>query len=193
MIRIRTVTIRSVLALLLVSAFAATGCDKGSNPEKTGDKKSEEKKSEDKKSGDKADEKTAEKPAPKAELVEVDLSPWGPAWKGYVAMAPAGTKVTFDDPSRHLEISESDYVSVSEAPGFADAVKGLSKDPDNKNIVNVSPTEVTYERNPPLGKQWCFDTLLTVGKDKWSCAAESFTSAEVSKQMLETCKSIKKK
>jgi len=181
---------RSVLTLLLVSVLA-TGCDKPSGAaEKSDDKKSEAKKSDDK--SEKA-EKT-EKAAPKAAaLVEIDLSAWGPAWKGYVAMAPAGSKVSFDDPSRQLSIDESDYLKVSEAPGFADAVASLDKDKDNSKIVKVSPTEVTYERNPPMGKQWCFDTMFMLGKEKWSCAAETTTSAEASKQMLAICKSIKKK
>jgi hypothetical protein len=181
---------RSHLALLLVSVLAS-GCDKPSaaaSSEKTDDKKSEPKKSDDK------TEKTTEKAAPKAEpLVEIDLSTWGPAWKGYVAMAPAGAKVSFDDPSRQMQVTESDYLKVSEAPGFADAVAGLDKDKDNSKIVKVSPSEVTYERNPPMGKQWCFDTMFVLGKEKWSCAAETTTSAEASKQMLAICKSIKKK
>lgn len=130
---------------------------------------------------------------PAGALEEIDLSAWGPAWKGYVAMAPASAKVTADGSSRYLNISEADYLKVTEAPFFEDAVAGLPKDPDNKNIVKASPTEVTYERNPPAGKQWSFNTLVMLGKDKWSCTAETFTSAEVSKQLLRICKSIKKK
>jgi hypothetical protein len=42
-----------------------------------------------------------------AALKEIDLSVWGPAWKGYVAMAPASTKVTTDGSSRHMTISEA--------------------------------------------------------------------------------------
>jgi hypothetical protein len=72
-------------------------------------------------------------------------------------------------------------------------VAGLDKDKDNKNIVKVSATEVTYERAPPLGKEWCFDTLFLKEKDKWSCSAETFTSAEMAKQLRDICKSIKKK
>jgi hypothetical protein len=128
-----------------------------------------------------------------APLKEVDLSAWGKQWKGYVAMAPASAKVTFDDPSRQLHLSDEDYINVSEAPFFQDGIAGLSKDADNKNIVKVSATEVTYERNPPLGKQWCFDSLVKTGKAKWSCAAQSFTSAETAKRLLEICRSIKKR
>lgn len=126
-------------------------------------------------------------------LVEVDLSKWGPAFAGYIAMAPKGTVVEFDDPSRQLKISDDDYLKVSEAPFFEDAIAGLEKDPDLKNIVKVSATEATYERTPPLGKMWCFDTLVTTGKDKWSCSAESLTGADAAKSMLAICKSIKKK
>ncbi len=177
--------------LCLLPTLVPAGWDKSSCSEKSDDKKSE-KKSE--KSEDKSEKAEKAEKAPKAAaLVEIDLSAWGPAFKGWVAMAPAGAKVTFDDPSRQIQVTEEDYLKVSEAPGFADSVASLDKDKDNSNIKKVSATEVTYERNPPMGKQWCFDTMFTVGKDKWSCAAETTTSAEASKQMLAICKSIKKK
>ena len=179
---------RSLLPLLLVSLLGA-GCDKASGASaKTDDKKADRPKSE-----NTAEESPAKASPKAAPLVEIDLSAWGPAWKGYVAMAPATAKVSFDDPSRQMQVTDSDYLKVSEAPGFSDAVAGLGKDPDNKNIVKVSPTEVTYERNPPMGQQWCFDTMFMLGKEKWSCAAETFTSGAASKQMLDICKSIKKK
>jgi pyruvate/2-oxoglutarate dehydrogenase complex dihydrolipoamide acyltransferase (E2) component len=55
-----------------------------------------------------AEAKPAEAEAkPTSDLKEIDLSVWGPAWKGYVAMAPAGAKATFDDPSRQLTVSET--------------------------------------------------------------------------------------
>jgi hypothetical protein len=141
-----------------------------------------------------AETKPAEPEAkPAGDLKEVDLSVWGPAWKGYVLMAPAGAKATFDDPSRQLTLSETDYLKLSEAPFFEDGVGSLEKDKDNKNIAKVSTAEVTYERTPPLGKQWCFDMLYVKEKEKWSCSAETFTSAEMSKQLRDVCKSIKKK
>ncbi len=133
------------------------------------------------------------KAAAPVEVKEIDLSAFGPSFKGYVAMAPSTSKVEFDDPSRFLHISELDYLKLSEAPFFADGIASLSKDPDNKNIVKLGELGATYERNPPLGKQWCFDYQVKIGADAWSCSAESFTSAEVAKQLLEICKSIKKK
>jgi hypothetical protein len=72
-------------------------------------------------------------------------------------------------------------------------VKSLAGDPDNKNIQNVSAEEVRYERNPPIGKQWCFDYLVKLGDAKWSCSSQSFTSAAMADQLIAVCKSIKKK
>ncbi len=148
--------------------------------------------------GKKADDKPGNpsgKPSasPPAQLVEHDLSPFGEAWKGYVAMAPAGTKIVFDDPSRQITVSDTDYIAVSEAPYFEDGVKSLAGDADNKNVQNISPGEVRYERNPPIGKQWCFDYLVKLGESKWSCNAQTFTSAAMADQLLAVCKSIRKK
>lgn len=131
--------------------------------------------------------------APAANLVEVDLSPFGDAFKGYVAMAPAGTKVEFDDPSRQLIISDTDFVSVSEAPGYADAVKSLGTDPDNSEIKVVSDTEARWMRNPPLGKQWNFDVKVDVGGAPYSCSGGTFTDAAMADTLVNVCKSIKKK
>lgn len=132
-------------------------------------------------------------PPPAAALAEVDLSAWGDAWKGWVAMAPAGTKVEFDDPSRQLIISDTDFVSVSEAPGYADAVKGLGTDPDNSEIKVVSDTEARWMRNPPLGKQWNFDVKVDVGGAPYSCSGGTFTDAAMADTLVNVCKSIKKK
>lgn len=141
--------------------------------------------------------KEAPKPAaPAGKPVDVDLSAWGPAFKGYVATVPEGSVVEFDDPSRHLKLSDVDYVSVGEAPYWEDAVAGLSKDPDNKNIKKVSDTEYRYERTPPLGTAWAVDMLIKVGKDKFSCTAGdpgTFTSDAMRDQISAICKSIRKK
>ena len=111
------------------------------------------------------------------------------------AQAPAGSKVVFDDPSRQLSIGDENenFVSVGEAPGYADGVAYLPKDPDNKNIVVVSPTEARWERNPPLGKEWNFDVKIDVGGAAYSCGGSTFTSAAVADQLVAICKSIKKK
>ena len=108
-------------------------------------------------------------------------------------MAPEGTKVTFDDPSRQLAISEEDFLSVSEAPYYADGVKSLAGDKDNSNIQVVSDTEARWERNPPLGKQWNFDIKIDVGGASYSCNGGSFTSAAVADKLVAICKSMKKK
>ncbi len=98
-----------------------------------------------------------------------------------------------DDPSRQLTISDEDFISVSEAPGYADAVKSLATDKDNSNIQVVSDSEARWERNPPLGKQWNFDIKIDVGGKPWSCNGATFTSAEMADKLVGICKSMKKK
>jgi len=77
-----------------------------------------------------ADTKPTEAPpeakAAPAELVEHDLSAFGPQFKGVVVMAPKTAKIEFDDPSRHIVLSDVDFVSISEAPYWEDGVKSLS-------------------------------------------------------------------
>lgn len=202
----------------LISVVVATlafglACD--SNDAKTTDKKAETKKTDakkdakgeaktDAKADAKADTKVADAApdakaeakadtAPAAADKEIDLSVWGPEWKGWVAMAPEGTKVELDDPSRQLTISDVDFLSVSEAPGYADAVKGLASDKDNSNIQVVSDTEARWERNPPLGKQWNFDVKLDLGGKPWSCNGGTFTDAATADKLVAICKSMKKK
>lgn len=111
----------------------------------------------------------AAKPAAPAAMVELDLAPFGEAWKGYVASVPAGAKLEADDVSRQIILSDVDFLSVSEAPFWADGVKTLPTDKDNSNIVQVSDTEVRWERNPPLGKSWLVDILVKVGDAQFSC------------------------
>lgn len=177
-----------MIALALSTVASLAGCKKKDDAGKT-----------DKPTTAKPTDKPTDKPAdpppppPAAAAVEVDLTPWGPAFAGYVAMAPAGTKVVFDDPSRQLTISDTDYVSVSEAEFWADGVKTLPTDPDNSDIKNVSDTEVRWMRNPPLGKQWNFDTKLDVGGKAYSCNGNTFTDAAMSDKLVAICKSIKKK
>ncbi len=176
---------------------------------KTTDKKAETKKAETEKADAKGDKKADAKVAdatpdakgeakadaapPAAADKEIDLSVWGPEWKGWVAMAPEGTKVELDDPSRQLSISDTDFLSVSEAPGYADAVKGLAGDKDNSNIQVVSDTEARWERNPPLGKQWNFDVKIDLGGKPWSCNGGTFTDAATADKLVAICKSMKKK
>ena len=135
-------------------------------------------------------------PAPSAKLVETDLSKFGPAFKGYVAMIPEGAKLEFDDPSRHITLSDTDFVSISEAPYWEDGVASLAKDPDNKKIEKIGDNTVKYERTPPLGTAWAVDVLVKLGKDKFSCTAGdpgTFTSAAMRDSIEAICKSIKKK
>jgi hypothetical protein len=130
------------------------------------------------------------------EMVEHDLSVFGDAFKGYVVLAPKTAKLEFDDPSRHITLSDTDYVAIGEAPYWEDAVKSLSSDKDNKNIRKVSDTEVRYERTPPLGTAYAVDILVSVGGTKWSCTAGdpgTFSGAAMADQIATICKSIKKK
>ncbi|HLL23379.1 MAG TPA: hypothetical protein VK427_14680, partial [Kofleriaceae bacterium] len=130
------------------------------------------------------------------EMVEHDLSPFGAQFTGYVITAPKDAKLEYDDPSRHIVLSDTDYVDISEAPAWSDSVKSLDKDKDNQNIKKVSDTEYRWERTPPLGKSWLVDTLVVVGKDKWSCGTGmtgTFHSEAMADRIATICKSIKKK
>jgi|GEM_PF-3599529 len=180
----------TLLLTLALSSVLAVGCKK-----KDDDKKAETPTTATK-PGDTAkpaDPTPPPPPPPAAADKEIDLSAWGPAFAGYVAMAPEGTKVEFDDPSRQLTISDTDYVSVSEAEFWGDGVKSLATDPDNTEIKNVSDTEVRYMRNPPLGKQWNFDLKLDIGGKTFSCGGNTFTDAAMADKLVAICKSIKKK
>lgn len=140
--------------------------------------------------------KLADPAAPPAAMVELDLSPLGKQFAGYVAMAPAGAKAELDDPSRHIVLSETESITIGEAPFWEDSIKTLPTDKDNSNIKQVSATEVRYERNPPLGKAWNVDILIKIGKEKWSCGTlmgGTFKSAAMADQIAATCNSIKKK
>lgn len=172
-----------ILLTSLVVSFTLIGCKKDAAPAEVAP----------------AAAQKAPAPAPvpeapkKAALVEVDLSKWGAPFAGHVAMAPPGTTIEFDDPSRQLKISENDYLNVSEAPFFEDALASLGKDdPQVKNLVKGA-TEATWERTAPIGAFWSFDVLVTTGATKWSCNGETLTDAATRATLIEVCKSIKKK
>lgn len=136
------------------------------------------------------------KQLPEVEMVDHDLAPFGKAFEGYVVTAPKDAKLEFDDPSRHIVLSDTDFVDVSEAPYWEDGIKTLDQDKDNQNIKKVSDTEVRYERTPPLGKSWLVDILVKVGKDKWSCGTGmtgTFHSEAMADRIATICKSIRKK
>ena len=144
----------------------------------------------------KEEPKTDEKKLPEAEMVEHDLSPFGKQFAGYVAMAPKDAKIEFDDPSRHIKLSDEDFISISEAQYWEDGVKTLADDKDNKDIKKVSDTEYRWVRTPPLGKSWLVDTLVMIGKEKWSCGTGmtgTFHSEAMADRIATICKSIKKK
>jgi hypothetical protein len=92
-----------------------------------------------------------------------------------------------------MQVTEDDFLSVGEAPGYDDMVKGLGNDKDNSNIKIVSPTEARWERNPPLGKEWNFDVKMDVGGKPWSCSGSTFTDAATADKLVAICKSMKKK
>jgi hypothetical protein len=188
--------------VLVVSVLALTASCK-----KKEDKKDEAAKPTEPVAADKkpADDKPVEPPPggadepkklPDAELVDHDLAPFGKQFEGWVVTAPKEAKLEFDDPSRQIILSDTDFVSISEAPYWEDGVKTLDKDKDNQNIKKVSDTEVRYERTPPLGKSWLVDTLVKVGKDKWSCGTGmtgTFHSEAMADRIATICKSIRKK
>jgi hypothetical protein len=194
---------RFIQLVVVLGLGAGLACDsKTDDAKKAADKKAETKKA-DAKGEKKADAKATDvapadaakaEPAPAAAAdKEIDLAAWGEPFKGWVATAPEGTKIEFDDPSRQLAISDEDFLSVSEAPGYADAVKSLATDKDNSNIKVVSDTEARWERNPPLGKQWNFDVKIDVGGKPWSCSGGTFTDAATADKLVAICKSMKKK
>lgn len=195
---------------LVVLLGLSVACDKKADDKKADDKKVDAKKVDAKKTDDKkADAKTDaktdakvdappagdEKPAVAADAAdkEMDLAAFGPEFKGYVVMAPEGTKIELDDPSRHITLSDVDFISLGEAPFYDDGVKGLAGDKDNSNIKIVSPTEARWERNPPLGKQWNYDIKIDIGGKAWSCNGGTFTDAAMADKQVAICKSIKKK
>ncbi len=179
-----------LLALALSTVASLAACKKKDEAKKTDSPTTATNKPTDKPT-DKPAEPT---PAPLLADKEIDLAPWGPAFAGYVAMAPEGTDVSFDDPSRQLTFGEdNNYVSVSEAPFWADGIKTLSTDPDNSELKNVSDTEVRWMRNPPLGKEWNFDLKLDIGGKPYGCSGSTFTSATMADKLVSICKSIKKK
>ena len=140
--------------------------------------------------------KSEEKKLPDAEMVDHDMAPFGKQFTGWVVTAPKDAKLEFDDPSRHIVLSDTDFIDVSEAPYWEDGIKALSQDKDNQNIKKVSDTEVRYERTPPLGKSWLVDILVKVGKEKWSCGTGmtgTFHSAAMADRIATICKSIRKK
>ena len=188
-------------ALVAVAVLAVTGCKKKEDKKveeaaKPADPamKADTPKTEDKpKEEPKADEP---KKLPEVEMVDHDLAPFGKQFTGYVVTAPKDAKIEFDDPSRHIVLSDTDFVSIEEAPGWDDAMKGLDKDKDNQNIKKVSDTEYRYERTPPLGKSWLVDMMVKIGKDKYSCGTGmtgTFHSEAMADRISAICKSIRKK
>lgn len=188
-------------ALVAVALVAFTAC-----------KKKEEKKAEEAaKSADPAmktdtpktedkpkDEPKADEPKklPEVEMVDHDLAPFGKQFTGYVVTAPKDAKIEFDDPSRHIVLSDTDFITIEEAGGWDDAMKGLDKDKDNQNIKKVSETEYRWERTPPLGKSWLVDMMVMIGKDKYSCGTGitgTFHSEAMADRISTICKSIRKK
>src|SRR5262245_16885012 len=136
------------------------------------------------------------KPAPApVEMVEHDLAPFGAAFKGYVATAPKTAKIEFEDPSRHISLSDTNFITIEEAPYWEDGVASLGKDKDNSNIQKISATEVRYERNPPIGKMYLVEMLVKIGKAKYSCGTGMTgpSSKEEADLVESICKSIKKK
>jgi len=184
--------------VIVASILALTAC--GKKKEGEGDKAPP--KTDDKGSAamtpPKDEPKKDDKKLPEVEMVEHDLSPFGKQFAGWVVTAPKTAKLEFDDPSRHIVLSEEDFITLSEAEGWNDAIneKSLASDKDNQNIKKVSDTEYRWERTAPLGKSWLVDTLVMVGKEKWSCGTGitgTFTSEAMADRIATICKSIKKK
>jgi hypothetical protein len=189
--------------VLVASILAFTGCKKKeeakpADPAKTTDTGSAVAKEEPKMAEPAKDEPAKDEPKKleEVEMVDHDLAPFGKQFAGYVVTAPKDAKIEFDDPSRQIVLSDTDFVSIGEAPYWEDSVKGLDKDKDNQNIKKVSDTEYRYERTPPLGKSWLVDMLVKVGKDKYSCGTGmtgTFHSEAMADRISTICKSIRKK
>jgi len=188
---------RLVLVAAVLVAF--TACKKKEEKKDEAAKPTESMtKPEVKKEEPKQEEPAKEEPKklPEVEMVDHDLSPFGKQFAGYVVTAPKDAKLEFDDPSRHIVLSDTDFITIEEAPYWEDAVKGLDKDKDNQNIKKVSDTEYRYERTPPLGKSWLVDMLVKIGKEKWSCGTGmtgTFHSEAMADRISTICKSIRKK
>ena len=150
--------------VLVASLLAFTGCKKKEEAKPADPAKTTEPAKDMAKDEPKVAEPAADEPKQLAEveMVDHDLAPFGKAFEGYVVTAPKDAKIEFDDPSRQIVLSDTDFVSIGEAPYWEDSVKGLDKDKDNQNIKKVSDTEYRYERTPPLGKAWLVDTLVKV-------------------------------
>ena len=188
--------------VLVASILAFTACKKKEEQAKPADPKPADPgsaavaKDEPKPDEPKEPAKDEPKKLPEAEMVDHDLAPFGKQFTGYVVTAPKDAKIEFDDPSRQIVLSDTDFVSISEAPYWEDGVKTLDKDKDNQNIKKVSDTEYRYERTPPLGKSWLVDMLVKVGKDKYSCGTGmtgTFHSEAMADRISTICKSIRKK
>ncbi len=190
--------------LVLVAVLALAACskkkeDKPAEPAKP----TEPAAGSDKKDTAPADDKKPEAPQAKDDkklpdepMVDMDLAPFGKQFAGWVVTAPQSAKLEFDDPSRHIVLSDTDFVALDEAPYWEDGIKALDQDKDNQNIKKVSATEVRYERTPPLGKSWLVDILVKVGKEKWGCGTGmtgTFTSEAMADRIATICKSIRKK
>lgn len=188
------------LAVALFSCVALAGACKKKDPEKAAEPAKDTPKPTEPAVTPPPDQPKPAEPAPPpqaaaVELVETDLSALAPAFKGYVAMAPKTAKIESDDSSHHISLSDTDFITLDEAPFWDDGIAALEKDKDNSNIKKVSATEVRYERNPPIGKMFLVETLIKVGKAKWSCGTglTGPSSAAVADQIATICKSIKKK
>jgi len=186
--------------VLLASLLALTAsCKKKEDKKDEAAKPTESMaKPEDKMAEPKKEEPAKDEPKklPEVEMVDHDLAPFGKQFTGWVVTAPKDAKLELDDPSRHIVLSDTDFVDFSEVPGWDDANKMLEQDKDNQNIKRVSATEVRYERTPPLGKSWLVDVMVKVGKEKWGCGTGitgTFTSEAMADRIATICKSIRKK
>ena len=92
-------------------------------------------------------------------------------------------------------LSDVNFVTISEAPFWEDGIGSLEKDKDNSNIKKVSPTEVRYERSPPIGKMYLVEMLVKVGATKFSCGTGSMgpDSQKAADEVAAICKSVRKK
>ncbi len=110
---------KTYLMIAMVSVTALVGCkdkDKGNDKGKDTAAPVAAAPATSESGGDKAPATApATPPTAAVKLVELDLSPFGAAFKGFVAMAPEGAKAELDDPSRHIVIDDKDFVALGGA------------------------------------------------------------------------------
>ncbi len=203
---------------ILLGALLALGCDKKSESS-GGDKGSESK---DDKKGKKSkgddddddDKKTKKKPkgddepaGEKVELVDVDLSSGGAAWKGYTIKAPKGSKVMEDMSNirvagKGCPITEKcayfDLILSQTKPDLKATKKlhsdGAAQFKDKLTFTEDTATALEWTREGDMGKTRNFEHVVKVGTKELGChpLGGVITESDLT-GMKDACKTLAKK